>query len=145
MCVPKIFYLFRKYQSISLQQFIKLKSSYSLMNEKTLLQLALSFSFLGVIILFLFLQNSTLPSSMINQLSDDDLDKTKLLNGTITQIRTIKNTTFIKLSQTNEIDLILFDAPETNFKINNKIQVQGRVDEYKDNLQIIADKVEVIK
>ncbi len=114
------------------------------MQEKTLVILALSCAGIGIIILFLFLQFSSLPSSEISQITPNDLGSMKQFNGTITQITTKNNTTFITLTQQNTITVVLFNEPSPSFKKDDFINVVGKVDNYKGSYEIIADKVERI-
>lgn len=114
------------------------------MQEKTLVILALSCAGIGIVILFLFLQFSSLPSSQINKLTPNDLGSMKQFNGTITKITTKNNTTFITLTQQNTITVVLFNEPSPSFKKDDVINVVGKIENYQGSYEVIADRVERI-
>lgn len=114
------------------------------MQEKTITLLALLCSGAGIVILYLFMSHASFPSAQINKLSPSDLSTIKELNGTIMQIASKNNTTFITLTQTNTITVVLFNDPQTQFQKNDNIKVTGRIEEYQGAYEIIADKVEKI-
>ncbi|MBI3032027.1 hypothetical protein HYY69_01020 [Candidatus Woesearchaeota archaeon] len=114
------------------------------MQEKTITLSALICSGLGIILLYLFMSTTSFPSSYLNKLSPSDLSMIRELNGTIAQIATKNNTTFITLSQENTITVVLFNEPSPLFRKNDKITVVGKVENYQGSYEIIANKVEVI-
>lgn len=115
------------------------------MNEKTILTIAGSCSMVGVILLYLFLHYSTFPDSQINTLAQDDIDEIKQFNGSVQDVQTKGNTTFITLKQTHTIDLILFNTGNIDLKYGQKIRVKGKIEEYKGHFEILAEKIEIIE
>lgn len=104
----------------------------------------LKISFLIAIfgILFLLILANTLPIKQINihEINNKNLDKKVKVQGTILNIKNYNDFQVISIKDsTGKIDITL-DKP-TNLSNNNKITVIGSLTEYKQVLQIQADKI----
>lgn len=111
------------------------------MEDSTLLNIALISSFIGLLTLFVIMYFSVIPEMQINEISDSDLGSKIKISGEIEQISVSSNnkTTFITLSQKCSITLISFDA--LNLTKQQKISVEGILQEYENKKEIIADKI----
>ena len=108
---------------------------------KLLLKISFTISLLGIFLLLL-LSNILEPQLInINELSTKDIDKNIKVQGEITKIRNInKDFQILTISdQTGKIDITL--NTNKQFKKNQNLIVTGRVSQYKNNLQIEANKV----
>jgi len=115
------------------------------MKNQTLLKISLIISILGIIIL-LFLLNIIKPTQIkIKNLDDNYLNQKVELKGIIQGIKTYKESNFQIITindSTGKIDITL-DNP-INITKNKSVTVIGKVTEYKNNLQIQADKIELL-
>ena len=102
-----------------------------------LLKLSLLISILGILILFL-ISNLIQPEQISNykELKINQLVKTQ---GKILDIKNYDEFSIIKL------DNNLIITCNCNFKKNQTIQVIGKVVEYKNQLQIQAEKIEILE
>ena len=76
----------------------------------------------------------------INQISKENLDKNIKIKGTIQEIRTTNKLTIITVKDnTGQIQANIFEKP--NLKLKSQIELQGKVTEYKDKLQLQTNKI----
>lgn len=112
------------------------------MNNQTLLKISLIISILGIILL-LILINIIKPSQIkIKDINEDLLNQKVEIQGKIQSIKTYKESNFQIITindSTDKID-VLIDNP-INITKNQTAIVIGRISEYKDTLQIQADKI----
>ncbi len=90
------------------------------------IKLTLILTFIGIITLILLAQNKPIQA------------------GTIDSVSQSKFKTTIHLQNYTE-KLIIFDTPTLNLKKGDKIKFQGSPDIYKNESQIILDKISLIK
>jgi len=110
------------------------------MQDKVLLKLCLLWALVGIFLLIL-IANFTQPPEIKAIQMEDNLDKIVLVKGIVTQITPRDTVTFIDVKDsTGEIKVVLFDKLNS---VNQKecIQVRGRVELYKGELEIIADEI----
>ena len=115
------------------------------MNNQILLKISLIISIIGIIILLL-LANIIQPTQIKIKNIDESLLNQKIeIKGQIQSIKTYKESNFQIITindSTGKIDISL-DNP-INITKNQTIIVTGRVTEYKSNLQVQADKIQVL-
>jgi len=113
------------------------------MNNQTLLKISLIIAIIGIIILLL-LANTIQPTQIKIKNIDESLLNQKIeIKGEIQSIKTYKESNFqiITINDfTGKIDITL-DKPIINITKNQTIIAIGKVTEYKDNLEIQADKI----
>ncbi|MBS3112171.1 OB-fold nucleic acid binding domain-containing protein [Candidatus Woesearchaeota archaeon] len=110
------------------------------MENKTLITLCLIINIIGTIILIIA-TDSTLPETT-KKLLTSDIDKFKTIEGEITSIRETPGTYKIIL---NNIDVTVFKTKKLNLKKGDLIKVVGKVQENKNKLEIIANKILTLK
>ena len=115
------------------------------MQNSTLLKLSILISIIGILTL-LILINIIEPTKLrIKDIFSKDLNKKVEVTGKIQGIKTYKESNFqiITLNDsTGKIDITL-DNP-TNLTKNQTIIVIGKITEYQTNLQIQADKIQLV-
>ncbi len=113
------------------------------MNNQTLLKLSFIISILGILLL-LFLANTISPLKLkIKDISQQDLNQRVEIQGKIQSIKTYKeNFQIITINDSKDKIDILIDNP-LNITKNQSVVVIGRITEYKNNLQIQADKIKL--
>ncbi len=109
------------------------------MEDKTLLKIALLSSLTGIIILFLILEFSDIELVNINEISDEHMDEKIRIQGRITRITHIGETTFIEISQECTIKGVVFD--NISLKENMFVEIIGTVDEYNGEKEMIIDEI----
>ena len=117
------------------------------MKEKNLLKIALICSLLGLLILYLVSNNIEIKEKNIEKITLDNKDEFVNIKGTISNIVNTEKVNIIKILQPQEITVVLFknENKTTTIQQGNEIEVIGKVDEYEDKIEIIADRVRVIK
>jgi len=118
------------------------------MNNQTLLKISFIISIFGILVL-LFISNTIQPNKInIKDIKDLDLNQKIQITGKIQSIKIYKESNFQIITindSTNKIDITL-NIPKNpmNLTKNQTIIVIGRVTEYKNNLQIQADKIKIL-
>lgn len=110
--------------------------------KASLLILFLLISIVGIFLLLL-LSNFIEPRLIkIKDIDDSILNKNIKIQGTITNIRSYEESNFQVISIKDETEKIDITTNQIlNLKTNQTIIVTGKVQEYKQNLQIQADKI----
>jgi len=117
------------------------------MTNPKFIKFSLIISLVGIIcIIFLSIYAEPRLSS-IDQINKKQLDNYVKISGAIINIENIKSENYsfyiIRLKDnSSSIDLIY--NKNNNLKLNQKIQVIGKVSEYKNELQIEASKIKVL-
>lgn len=113
------------------------------MNENTLLKISLIISLIGVIGLFIILQNASIDEKTIEKVTSGDLNKKVKITGTASKVVRAGEATIISVAKPSEINVVLFGG-NISFKEGAKIEVIGEVEEYNGKPEIIAQRVRVI-
>jgi DNA/RNA endonuclease YhcR with UshA esterase domain len=97
------------------------------MNQEKLIKLLLFLVILGILFILIFAQNQK-----------------PIAEGIISGIKTTEKQTRITIHDESR-DIILFESLNLDLTEGKEIRIYGREDTYKNNKQIIADKIEVLK
>jgi len=103
------------------------------------------FLLLLLILLFLtFLANNIQPKIIkdTNKLSYKNTDEKISLQGKIHEIKTYPEVTYLKLENQN-ITIVIFTKTPINLNKNQTIKIEGKVSYNKNELQLIADKIQI--
>jgi len=107
------------------------------MKENTLLKLSVIWISFGIFALFIIAEVST--TQQINDSIENHFGKEVIVQGELLKITPKESFTFIKLKTDIEtIPVILFDNYHTN---GTKLKIQGKVDIYRGEFEIIANKI----
>ena len=117
------------------------------MQEKTLLKIALICSLLGLLILYLISDNIEIKEKNIEKITIDNKDEFVKLNGIVNNVIDTEKVTLIKILQPQEITVVLFKNENKTMPIQqgNEVEVIGKVDEYEGKMEIIADRLRVVR
>jgi len=107
--------------------------------EKHMLKISLIFSILGIIVLTV-MPKTPGEITQIEDLTKKDLGRTITTQGIIENIKTLPTITIITLKNKESIKVVLFD-PNNKIKKGDKVKITGKVKLYKNELEIIADKI----
>ncbi len=109
------------------------------MKEVTLIKLALISSIIGIIILYISVENISLNETEINKITYADNDIK--IKGVITKLDEREKVTFLEISQPNTMNVVVFKDSKFDLKQNDYVEVIGSVEEYNGKLQIIAEEI----
>ena len=112
------------------------------MKEKTLLKIALAGSIIGVLVLFLVSGTMEIDQEKIAHIEESHLGSTTKLTGMVSQVSHRGNLTTIELNQLETISVVVFNEHVSLFK-GDYIEVTGMIDEYRGNVQVIAEAIEL--
>ena len=114
------------------------------MKESTLLKIALICSLVGLIALYFISAKIEVKDykPILNKNVGDDVK----LNGIVTKITDRGNVVFIEVIHQSPVTVVLF-SDDNNLKLKNgdNIEVVGEVQEYNGKMEIIAEKIRVIR
>ncbi len=111
------------------------------MDKDFALKLAVIVSITGLIMLFIVSKFITIEPVGIGSVDERLVGKTVLVKGEITKISSSERA--VIYVDNNPLPLVAFSNIE--LEKNTNVLITGRVDEYKDGLQVIIDKIEVVK
>lgn len=114
------------------------------MKNTNLLKISLIISIIGILLLLVLANTQTPKLIKIKDINKQLLDKKIQVQGKIQSIKTFKEENFQIITiqdSTGKINVIL-DNP-INITKNQTLTIIGKVAEYKDTLQIQADKIEI--
>ncbi len=116
------------------------------MNENILLKLSLVFSILGILIILFISETSSIDLIKISEITKENLDEKVRIQGIIKTTADTPELLIINIEdETGTIIIILFkNSEEIILKENQKVEVVGKVMEYKDQLEISVDQIKVI-
>ncbi|MBU1120751.1 hypothetical protein KJ660_02635 [Candidatus Micrarchaeota archaeon] len=115
------------------------------LNDFFISRIALICAVLGLIILFYFSIQSAYTEKGIEEISNELIGSRVSVKGFVGESFFAKETLFFKLSEgRNSIQVVKFNPSVEDFeevKENSFVEVKGSVQEYKKNLEIIAEEV----
>ena len=114
------------------------------MNNKTILIISSIITLIGIISLLIIMQTIQPIKTKINQLDDSKINQKIQLEVQILSIKTYPTFQILRVNDsTGKIDVIL-DKNNILLTQNQKISIIGKINEYKTNLQIQAEKINLI-
>ena len=117
------------------------------MQEKTLLKIALIMSLLGLLILYLISDNIEIKEKNIEKITLDNKDEFVKLRGIVNKVIDTERVTIMEITQPQQITVVLFKNENKTMHIQkgNEVEIFGKVDEYEGKLEIIADRLRVVR
>ena len=117
------------------------------MKEQTLLKTALIVSLVGLSILYLINDNIEIKEKNIEKITLENKDEFVKLKGIVNRIVDTEKVTIMEITQPQEITVVLFKDENKTMPIQegNEVEVIGKVDEYEGKLEIIADRLRIIR
>lgn len=110
------------------------------MNKKYLF-LILSFLLLSILIILSFtIKPHFIPIENITKKNIDEKITTKII---VSKIYSKERFTAINIKNSN-ISLAIFNTGKINITQNNTLEIQGKVSSYKNELEIIVDKIKCL-
>jgi len=117
------------------------------MQEKTLLKTALIISLLGLLILYLISGNIEIKEKNIEKITLENKDEFVKLTGIVSRVVDTEKVTIMEITQPQQITVVLFKDENKSMQIQegNEVEIFGKVDEYEGKLEIIADRLRVVR
>tara|TARA_Y100000310_G_C20402323_1_gene678015 strand:- start:311 stop:661 length:351 start_codon:yes stop_codon:yes gene_type:complete len=111
------------------------------MKESTLINIALNTTLIGILILLTIAENTTVNSSLIQNITEED--EYVNVQGLITSSIETPGLYILTIEDNSgKIKVVAFKRDENiTLQKNNIIQVEGTTTYYKEELEIIADKI----
>lgn len=109
-----------------------------------LFKLALIVSFTGIFALFVISEKIEIPEKSIDELSENDIEKDVKIKGTVTKADNKDKIIVLEISQPNTISVALFKEDNLTIEKGKEVEVIGQVDEFNNQLQLIANEIKVI-
>lgn len=113
------------------------------MEEKTISKVALITTIIGLLLLFFLSENST--SATTETIKDSSPQEKVNIEGLVTKVVNKNGAYFLDLDATRKekMNIIVFPSEELFLKEGNIIALQGVVQEYKGEKEVIASKIVV--
>jgi exonuclease VII large subunit len=112
------------------------------MEKKTILNISLTASLLGILLLLLISENLTAKQITVSSITRNYIDKDVVLVGNISSINKHGDLTLLKIKDnTGKMDVVIFKSGDLNLKYGDDVEVYGKVAVYNDKLEIIAKSI----
>jgi len=115
------------------------------MREKTLLKTALICALAGIALLWFISQDMQLQETQINSLDAKDAGKDIRLKGIVNRVTNMEKIMLVEMMQPYTVTVLLFkENKETSLKPGDYIEASGRIEEYHNKPELIANLVKKI-
>ncbi len=115
------------------------------MKESTLLRIALSFSLIGLVALFILAQTMGLDETTLENITHAEEDTTVRIKGVVSGYMDYGKTARIEIARPETTEVFLFKSRNISLKKGDFVEITGEVSEYKGRKEILASTVEVLK
>lgn len=113
------------------------------MKEKTLLKISLLLVFLGLVLIYFYVDSFNFKAvESYQQLQPEEQVK---LTGVVKRVTSTQNVTFLELAAQKEetVTVVLFNQEEVLLKEGDYVELVGTVEDYQGQREIIANEVVV--
>ena len=111
------------------------------MQIERLTKIAIIMTIVSLITLYSISTNRNLEEKQINKINNEDIESQLTINGKINRITELEDVYFLELQQISKITIVVFKDEKINIEKDDYVEIEGKVDEYNNNLQIIANKI----
>ncbi len=118
-----------------------MRNTTSKMEEKTITKTAMITTIIGLLLLFFLSEEN--GSTVTKTLDDSSPQETAIVEGLVTKV-VHKNTAYfldVDATRREKMNIIVFPSEELYLKEGNIISVQGIVQEYNGEKEVIASKI----
>ena len=113
------------------------------MKESLLVKLALATSLAGLLILFFISGRLDVEEKPFDTITVENLEEYVKIKGQVTGITHTENAVFLKVTQPQEMDIVVFKDTPLNLSEGSYIEIIGKVDEYENKPEILAELIRV--
>jgi DNA/RNA endonuclease YhcR with UshA esterase domain len=105
-------------------------------------KISLIISLLGILLLLIYSENITLPTKNIQNITNKDVDKQIKIVGQVIRLTDLPGLMILDIKDnTEQITVVIFKEETLNINKNDFLEIQGKVAEYRGELEIIAEKI----
>lgn len=111
-----------------------------------ILKISLTLSLIGILLLLIMINNQPIQNLSISKISNDHLNKQIAIQGQVINLKTHPTLQIITIqsliNKTSQIPVIAYNSNLTiNTTNNSTFIIIGKVQQYNNQLEIIADKI----
>ena len=116
------------------------------MKEKTLFKIALICSFIGLIGLYFISDRISIDRIKISEIDREDIGEEIKIVGKVERVANSDKVVFLEISEmkTESISVILFKDRDIEIKKGSYVEVEGEIDDYNGEREVIAGRVKII-
>jgi len=116
------------------------------MKDKTLLKTAISFSIIGLIVLFFYSDKIEVDEITIEKLDEMEIGKTVKIKGYVEDVTNLEKVAFLRIAQekTETVSIVLFKEENISLEKGDYVEVTGEIEEYEGEKEIIGNLVKRI-
>lgn len=111
------------------------------MKERTLLQIAVMVSILGLVALYYISENIGVEEKVIERIDSTDIEKDLRIKGTVGRVTDLEKIMIFEVSQPKTITVVAFKEGDVDIEEGDSVYITGSVEEYKGKPEIIADEI----
>ena len=112
------------------------------MDNRILSKICLTVSLLGILLLFVYSETISVKTKNISEITKKDIDKFIKTQGQVTRVTDLPGLLIFNIKdQTSQIPVIVFKEEKINIKQNDFLEIEGKITEYKGELEIVAEKI----
>lgn len=114
------------------------------MKSEHLKTISLIIALLGTLLLITLAEYSKPPFLQINEITEEHLERKVTLQTKILSIRNTEEVSLLTLADsTGTIKAVAFDI--LDLKTNSQIEIEGTIEEYQGELEILIDKINLLE
>lgn len=115
------------------------------MKEKSLFKISLIGAVIGIVILFLVASEIELSEIQISRIDSVPEEEEVLVRGLVTRVTDRDKVAFLEVAQeeVKEITVVLFKDREIELEQGDYVEIQGSVEDYQGEKEIIGNRVEI--
>jgi DNA/RNA endonuclease YhcR with UshA esterase domain len=114
------------------------------MEEPLLLKISLSFSLVGIIILFLLADSIEIGQTGIANLTEIEENQVVRLRGVVTYVQDNGKTLNLELAQPEAVEVFVFKSSNLSIKKGDFLDIVGEVREYRGRKELLANQINVL-
>ena len=111
------------------------------MDESVLLRIALAVSITGLLALFTISRLIELP---LTDIGDIQTEEQVVVKGIIGEISEHEKVSYIELIHPSKVQAIVFSPPGLNLNKGDYVSIEAEVREFKNEKQLVADKIKLL-
>tara|TARA_Y100000310_G_scaffold344495_1_gene457559 strand:- start:3444 stop:3794 length:351 start_codon:yes stop_codon:yes gene_type:complete len=116
------------------------------MQNQKLFKISLIISLIGTFSLLLILEYQEIPFYNLKDITKEQLETKVRVQVNILSVKETPGLYLLKITdETKVITTIVFKEDPINLKKNSLVEIEGKVQEYQDELELIADKITELK
>jgi len=114
------------------------------MKEATLLRIALSFSLIGLVALFILTQTMRPEEAHAGNLSSVEESRIVRIKGVVSGFRDYGKTARIEIARSETTEVFLFKSRNLSLQKGDFVEITGEVSDYNGRKELIASQVDIL-